>query len=255
MAINPTDSPNDYYNFKTPNYLVTSGKYQPVVHRLGSFPTVGVGNRKYNPGIPKVIVLHVPVADYFKQGTMDYTAENVALYLANPPENNPSSKYYRPGVKKVGYVHLTADRDSYVVCWPFDSVAWGCGNPNTYEASLEIEIGGMGTETPDYWRGADAALKFKQTAKGIIKGYQLAFGNDWKLYLPPFQIAELSNNGSVLKQGFTQHRDVPYYDYKKNVWAQPPKDNILAGQHADICEGFPFDSFFKVLAQEINAVS
>lgn len=256
MPVQPTDKATDYFNFQHPNYLAVSGKYQPVQHRLGTFPTVGVGTRKYAPAIPKVIVLHVPVADYWKQGMgTDNTAEMVALYLANPPENNPTSPYYKNGQKKVGYVHLTADRDSYVLCWPFDAVAWGCGNPNTYECSIEIEIAGKGTETVDYWKGPDAALKFSQTCKGLIKGYQLSFGADWKTYLPPFQKAVLANDGSVRTPGFTQHRDVPFYNYRNNTWAQPPKDNIAAGQHADICENFPYEAFFKVLAQEINLAS
>lgn len=252
----PSDTYKDYYNLTHPNKWAIPGAF---FHRLGQFQAMGIGARKNKP-YPSIVILHVPVADYYKGSGIDPTAERVADYLANPGEQRTAS------------VHVCSDRDSFVLCQPFDSVCWGCANPNTAQESIEIEIAGD-VKTESYWRSSDAILKYRQAAKAIKKGLQLSFGSDWKKYCPPLQKGALNFDGSLKTPGFLQHRDVPYWDEiiitenKKRIktgkarvlkspgWAQPPVDNIKAGQHSDINKDFPWDLFFKIAKEELSSKS
>lgn len=255
----PTDKASDYFNFSNPNYVVQSGLVAKFVHRLGTFDCVGIGQRKIP--VPNAIILHVPVYDdpYLANG--DDGAEVMAKYLANPPENNPSTNYYKDYLakykkppRKIASVHACADRDSFILCQPADSVAYSNGNLNTYATSWDIEIAGLGTETPTYWKSKDAELKLIQSAKAIIKSFQLSFGDEWESCIPPRQKAVFMPNGVVAVKGFSQHREVPYAVYLNGAfsrWAQYP-ENLKYGQHSDICEDFPFDYFFKILDREIE---
>ena len=257
----PTDKPSDYYNFQNPNILVKLGKQPKFIHRLGQFDAIGIGKRPYASGTPSVGVLHVPVYEdsYLING--DDGAEVTARYLANPPENDPSTKYYQEYVQKYGReprkvasVHATSDRDSFVLCLPADSICYGCGNQNTYKYSWEVEIAGTGNEDKEYWRSEDAQKKFVQTAKAVVKSFQLSFGDKWKETIPPLQKAVLAPNGEVVTPGWTQHREIPYAAYTKEgrfiKWAQYP-ENLNYGQHGDIHPEFPFDLFFAIVRAEI----
>lgn len=237
-----TDNISDYYNFTHPHNAVGPGVFK---HRLGNFQTPGGGQMQ---GAPTVGVLHVPVADFYNGGA-DQTAEIVAKYLSAPPENYEPHKH--GGFIRTGCTHATSDRDSFVLCLPMDSVAWGCGNPNTGARSWEIEIAGWGKDTAEYWRGPDARLKLIQAARAHIAAAKLVGGDEWKKWVIPAQKAVLNSYGVCLTPGWTQHREIPYWNGYK--WAQPPTDNLMAGQHYDICENFPYDVWFEVLNGEVNA--
>ncbi len=239
--MNATDKASDYYNFMHPHRITPPGSFR---HRLGDFQACGRGRRPRQP-FPMVGVLHVPVYDAGGPGA-DPTAEIVAQYLADPPENQQPAKYS----PRYASVHSCADRDSYVLGLPADSVCYGCGNFNTAADSWEVEIAGMATEPPEYWEGPDGTRKLGQAAKAHVQAAKLAFGDSWRLGIVPPQRAVLDETGAVKTPGWAQHRDVPYWDDRQ--WAQPPAANIAAGQHSDICEGFPWPHFFKILAVEIN---
>lgn len=235
------DSANDYYNFTHPHVLCAPDAYK---HRLGNFQTCGTGR---STG-PRLAVLHVPVYEAIVgPGKDDPTAEIVAKYLADPPENRlDAAKYGR----RYASVHATCDSDSYVLCLPADGKCWGCGNWITAEDSWEIEIGGMGTEPPDYWNGEIGKAKLTQAARAHIKSIWLVYGDDWINKIVPPQKARIDATGRFVSAGWLQHRDVPYWT--GSAWAQPPEDNIKAGQHADIHKDFPMETFFMVLAAEVN---
>lgn len=245
------DKPADYYNLVRPHYLARPDQF---VHRLGTFKTGGIGSRPYPGGMPRVGVLHVPVIEAspaVKRQGNDDTAEVCARYLADPAENYPGNKWHREGVTKRGNVHACSDRDSYVLCLPMDSQCWGCANHNTAQESYEIEIAGLGTEGSVYWSGSDARKKLVQTARAVIRGAKLAFDDRWEQAIPPARKAELHPNGAVRLSGWAQHRDVPIWSGRERRWVQPP-ENIRYGQHSDICEGFPWQSWFDVLIQEVS---
>lgn len=237
-----TDKLEDYFNFTHPHRISQPGAFQ---HRLGAFQTCGRGKRPRLP-YPSIGVLHVPVYDAGGPSGDDLTAEIVAAYLADPPENQNPEKYGR----RFASVHACADRDSFVLCLPADAVCWGCGNFNTAEDSWEVEIAGLSTEPPGYWATEDGTKKLVQAARAHVTAAKLAFGDSWRLGLVPPQLGQVDEAGRVVRSGWLQHRDIPYWTGTK--WAQPPADNIRAGQHSDICAGFPWMHFFGVLAAEIN---
>jgi len=242
---NPKDSVANYFNFNTRHH---GCELQGIVyrHRLGAFFTPGGGMRQTG-AIPAVGVLHVPVYDAGRSLGPDPSAEVVAKYLANPPENYDIPKH---GARN-GSTHASSDRDSFVLLLPYDGDCWGCGNFYTARSSWEIEIAGTGEEKAAYWKTDDARLKLVQAARAHIASCRLVFtGDDWKGALIPRQVAKLDNMGNVLEPGWTQHRDVPYFDKRKGVFVPYP-DNLLAGQHYDICEDFPFDFWFQILEEEI----
>lgn len=232
----------DYYNFTHPNRWAAKTAFK---HRLGKFQCLGTGSRRLGNGpIPSLGVLHVPVKDMrakdLAAGKEDDTAEWVAAYLANPPEKRSAS------------IHVCSDRDSFVICQPFDSEAWGAGNSFANAASVQFEIAGWGNEGDAYWSGDDAKLKLIQTAKALIKGSRLAFGDKWRDCIPPLRRAELNPNGSVKVPGWTQHREVPKYDVKAKVYRQKDKNNQVPGQHSDVAANFPYEHFFKIVEEEIR---
>lgn len=230
------DTKEHYFNFRHPHRWAKAGNFK---HRLGNFRCKGRGKRKGHP-MPDVGVLHVPGAEIVRRNGRDFTAERMAAYLADPPEKRSAS------------VHLFADRDSCIICLPFDSVAYGCGNKNTYERSIEIEIAGTMREYRNYWRGLDAEKKLRWAAKGVVYGSRLAFGVDWRRAIPSRNRAELAHNGGIVRPGWTQHREIPIWDKAKRKYAQPPVENLKAGQHADICANFPYDVWFEMLESEIR---
>lgn len=231
-----TDTAESYFNFTHPHSGCMPGFFR---HRLGSFQTAGGGQRK-TQAAPRLGILHVPVFERLV-GSNDYTAEWVAAYLANPEKG------------KYGNVHATADRDSYVLCLPIDSICWGCGNFNTAADSWEVEIAGMATEPGSYWSGPDGTRKLLQAAKAHIAAAKLAFGDEWRTGIVPPQRGQVDAEGQLVSAGWLQHRDIPYWDERRQRWAQPPRENIQAGQHSDICADFPMEHWFQILAQEINA--
>lgn len=248
----PHDKPSDYLNLTRPHFLALPGQFRHP--RLGAFKTGGIGSRPYAPGMPRVGILHVPVMEtsaQAKRAGRDDTAERCAKYLADPPENKPGNRWYKPGVQKKGNVHACTDRDSLWLCLPIDSQCWGCANPNTAKESYEIEIAGLGDEKPEYWSGADARKKFVWAARAIIDAAQLVFDDRWREAIPPARRAVLRVDGSVKAPGWAQHRDVPIFSWREKRWVQPP-ENIRYGQHADICEGFPWPAFFAVLNEELK---
>jgi hypothetical protein len=236
------DSANQYFNFMHPHRASTPGMF---AHRLGAFQACGGGQRKGQPE-PRIGILHVPVFDV-PTLSGDFTAERVAAYLADPPENQNPAKY---GLRFAS-VHACSDRDSYVLCLPADSICWGCGNFNTAAESWEIEIAGLGTEPGSYWSGPEGTAKLRQAARAHVKAAQLAFGEDWRRGIVPPQKGALDAIGKVTRPGWLQHRDVPFWS--GSSYAQPPEDNIRAGQHSDICADFPYERWFSILANEINA--
>jgi len=244
------DSAQDYYNFSHPHAGIAAGY---LSHRLGRFRAFAA--LRPRQAWPLVAIVHVPVYDI---GTPknDFTAERVADYLSSP-ENGT----------RFASVHASADRDSNVLCLPADVACRGCGNWNTAEDSWEIEIAGLSTEPGSYWAGPDGTAKLKQAARAHVKATKLAFGDQWRTCIVPPQMGTLDATGRVTRPGWLQHRDVPYWDeifdangratgisrvLPKPGWAQPPEQNILAGQHSDICADFPWEYFFKLLAEEIN---
>lgn len=235
------DSKQDYYNFTHPHSLCATDAFK---HRLGDFQTCGKGRATG----PRLGILHVPVYEQIVgPGKDDPTAEIVAGYLADPPENKlDAAKYGR----RYASVHATADTDSFVLCLPADSVCWGCGNFNTAEDSWEIEIGGMGTEPPEYWNGERGKAKLTQAARAHIKSCFLVYGDEWAQKIVPPQKGKVDASGKQVISGWLQHRDIPYWN--GSAWAQPPVENIKAGQHADIHADFPIETWFGILAAEIN---
>lgn len=236
------DSAQDYFNFSHPHRITRPGAFE---HRLGKFQTCGGGQRKPRRK-PRIGILHVPVFDV-PGNAGDFTAERVAAYLADPPENQDPKKY---GARYAS-VHATADRDSFVLCLPADSVCWGCGNFNTAAESWEVEIAGLGTEPGSYWSGPDGTAKLTQAARAHVRASHLAFGDDWRTCIVPPQKGAVGFDGNLITPGWLQHRDIPYWNGA--TWAQPPEDNIRAGQHSDICADFPYEHWFSILANEINA--
>lgn len=236
-----TDSPNDYYNFTHPHRITPAGAF---LHRLGAFQTCGKG-RRLRQDRPLLGILHVPVFEA-AGASGDFTAERVAAYLADPPENQNPQKYG----KRFASVHATADRDSYVLCLPADTVCYGCGNIITAEDTWEIEIAGLGTEPGSYWEGPDGTRKLEQAARAHVKAAQLVWGSEWATCICPPQKGAVDQTGRVTVPGWLQHRDIPFWDGRR--FAQPPVDNIRAGQHSDICADFPYEHWFAILADAIN---
>lgn len=233
----PKDSVTDYYNLNHPHRWAEPDAFQ---HRLGTFRARGRGTRTNHPPVPSLGVLHVPHADIVSGGR-DLTAERLAAYLADPGERRSAS------------VHAFTDRDSFVISQPFDSEAWGAGNSNTNAASIQFEVGGLLDQGDAYWRSDDAALKYVQTAKAVVRGAWLAFGEDWEWSVPPLDVAELSLDGSTKRPGWTQHRLVPKWDRSMGRYHQPDARNQVKGQHSDVTENFPWNMFFEILAEEMIA--
>lgn len=266
MAAN--DKATDYFNFQPghENILIHLGKEYPIQHRLGTFQAVGQGKRIYDPQYPKLLLIHVPVMDGKK------AALRVAQYLSNPLSNMPGSPYATKDAKGNqifidSSVHQSADTEEYYLCMPADTECYGCGNQNTRHTSYEIEIAGWGPyptniagstiQDASYWKNSsEAHAKLTQACRGYIKSLWLSFDDKWKYALVPLVKAELNLDGSMKSPGCLMHRDVPYWDYAGNTgWKQPPIDNIKGGQHGDICEDFPWDTFFQIYATEINRAS
>lgn len=251
------DSAADYYNFNHPHLACPPGFY---VHRLGAFQTPGGGQRKARAA--RLGILHVPIFDVGMAGGADATAERVAQYLSDPPENHGQQD---PNLMKYGCTHATADRDSFVLSLPLDGKCWGCGNLITAEESWEVEIAGFAsapagsweasipgiiTRPGDFWKNPEETKKLIQAAKAHIRAAKLVFGDEWRSGIVPPQKGAVDPIGRVITTGWLQHRDIPFWNGR--AWAQPPIDNIKAGQHSDICSDFPWDHWFSILAEEIN---
>lgn len=221
------DKPENYYNFTHPNRWITPASFN---HRLGKFQCAGIPSR-IKP--VKAIILHIPDWDRSENG-IDKSAEQMASYLADPPERNIAS------------IHIFADRDSFVLSMPSDTCVYGCANPNTAQESIEIEIAGTFKDhaNPEYWHTEDAKLKLINTAKAL---YQLKILCNFDF--PGLQVAKLNDFGNVIQPGFLQHRDVPIF--RAGVWRQP-LENIQFGQHADICAGFPYQILFDIITSEFE---
>ena len=232
------DSPQDYLNLRVPHRHAGKQDFQ---HRLGAFQARGRGVRgKGHPPAPSLGVLHVPHADIITRTGRDLTAERIARYLADPPERRNAS------------IHAFSDRDSYVICQPFDSEAWGAGNSHANAAAIQFEIGGRLGQGDAYWRGDDAVKKYIQTAKAVIKGSVLAFGDEWEWAIPPLEKAELNKDGSVRRPGWTQHREVPYFNRRTRKYNQVnPRTNQVKGQNPDVTPNFPWGIWFEILAKEM----
>lgn len=249
---NPIDKPQNYYNFVLQNKSI--GK--PKRYRLGEYRAAGEPVRKkglypknlqhFYPG-PLVGVLHVPVANIIDRKTgQDKTAELTAQYLAG----------------RGASVHVCSDRDNYILCMPFDSVAWHCANSNTHQFSIGIEMGGLGEGKDEfngikgdkYWSTDDAIVKYRQVAMGVIEGTRLLYGKKWKQYLIPLQKAELNSTGGLITPGWTQHREVPIWNKTTNSYNQNHSAglNQVKGQHTDVCANFPWDIFFMIFKEEIK---
>lgn len=228
IIIKSSDKAGDYYNLTHPHRHAGENNFK---HRLGRFKAMGKGVRQYSHNkIPSLGILHLPVYDVQFKG-VDYTAEHMAKYLADPVDERTAS------------IHAFSDRDSFIICQPFDSQASGAANSRANAASIQFEIAGTGRETDAYWSTADAIKKYKQTALAICMGSALSFGDGWKWTIPPLQEALLDSKGAVIRPGWTQHREVPYYGRKKD------KHNQVPGQHKDLAENFPYKVFFRVLRQ------
>lgn len=262
----PTDKASDYFCLRPEHesYLVAHPEVMrrygrnpiaPFEHRLGRFYAMGVGKRAYAPAYPRVVNLHVAVwAKPFIKGN-DPTAEEIAAYLANFPENIPGSPWWKepaPGTVpsfRIASAHAACDIDSRIQMLPGDGIAWTCGNPFTAAESWEIEMRGLGTENADYWRSEQGTSILYQSAMALIESMRLSFGEDWEKAIPPMQKAVFNENGSVKVPGFSQHREVPYAMYRSGRflgWAQYP-ENLKWGQHADVGADFPFDHYWDIL--------
>ena len=154
-------------------------------------------------------------------------------------------------------MHICSDTDSFVLCIPFDSVGYGAGNTKANDAAVQIEMGGMGNEPKAYWESTDAIKKYVQIGQALIKGAKLAYGLDpqvWTKGIPPLKKAVLQFNGAVKEPGWTQHREVPYWNSTKNAFNQVGSagKNQVLGQHADVHEDFPWATFFDIVKQEID---
>lgn len=246
----PIDKAQNYYNFVLQNKNIVAKKW-----RLGQYSTAGEPVRKKNlypkdsvhlyPA-PLVGVLHVPVANILDKNKKDITAELTAKYLAG----------------REASVHVCSDRDSYILCLPFDSVGWHCANSNTHQFSIGIEMGGLGEGKDSYngikgdayWSTDDAILKYRQVAKGVIEGTRLLYGEKWEQYLIPLQKAELNSSGGIVKAGWTQHREIPIWSKTLQAYNQNNSagKNQVRGQHTDVCADFPWELFFKVFEEEIS---
>lgn len=225
---NSLDSKSNYYNFVHPHRHARSDEFKC---RLGNFQTKG-GGQKTKP--LSVIVLHVPIYDDKDLSDGDQSAEKMARYLANPQENISAS------------VHIFSDRDSYILSLPADTIAYGCGNPHTYQQSLEIEISGDLSCDREYWLSDDGVKKLKVTAYAIWKSIEIAYGKDY--VMPPYQQAEFDDKGNVIKPGFCQHRDIPYWSMRESRYYSYPL-NLNIGQHADICPDFPYEKLWELIEE------
>lgn len=236
----PRDKIEDYFNFMHPHRWAPPGAF---VHRLGKFQARGRGKRgRGHKPRPSLGILHVPHADIVTRTGVDVTAERMAAYLANPSDRRNAS------------IHAFSDRDSYIICQPFDSEAWGAANSWANAAAIQFEIGGRLFAGDDYWNSSDAARKLEQTAKAIVRGSWLAFGLDWEWCIPRLEVASLNENGSVKHngEGWTQHREVPFYDRRRGVYNQPDENNQVKGQNPDVTRNFPWNTFFEILADEMR---
>ncbi len=233
-----TDKVEDYYNLTHPHRWAREGAFQHP--RLGKFRARGRGVRgKGHDPVPSLGILHVPHADIMRRGR-DLTAEAMARYLADPGERRSAS------------IHAFSDRDSYVITQPFDSEAWGAANGQANAAAIQFEIGGRLGQGDAYWKTNDAILKYIQTAKSVIKGSFLAFGDEWEWAIPPLEKAVLNYDGSVSVKGWTQHREVPYFNRQTGTFNQvDPKTNLVQGQNPDITPNFPWKLWFNILATEM----
>jgi hypothetical protein len=250
---NPIDRFQNYFNF-----VVQKPNMQPKQTRLGKFSFAGEPVRKksaypkelqYLYPAPLVGVLHVPVANIVDKKTgRDNTAELVARYLASSPVQ--------------ASVHLSTDRDSFILSAPFDTVTWHCANAQTHQFSIGIEMGGLGEGKDEYkgvkgdayWSTDDAIQKYRILARGVIEGLRLLYPKNWKEYMIPLQKAELKENGSFKKAGWTQHREVPIWSNKLNRFNQNHSagKNQVLGQHTDICADFPWELFFTIFKEEVD---
>ena len=229
------DSISDYYNLVHPHRWAQPEAFR---HRLGNFQARGRGSRGAgHPPEPSLGILHVPHADIVLQTGADVTAERMAAYLADPPNKRSAS------------VHAFSDRDSFVIAQPFDSIAWGAANARANAAAIQFEIGGVLHAGDEYWHSSDAVRKFEQTAKAVVRGSFLAFGKDWEWAIPPLEKAQLFADGSVQKSGWTQHREVPFYDRASRTYNQPDQNNQVAGQNPDVTPNFPWNLWLETLAQ------
>lgn len=247
----PIDKFQNYFNFVLPKPRASI-----IETRLGKFQVMGEPVRdkktyiksieKFYPA-PVVGVLHVPAGDIIRSGK-DVTAESCARYLATGGSS--------------ASVHLCSDRDSCILCLPFDMVGYHCANPRTHQFSIGIEIGGLGEGKDSYkgikgdlyWSTDDAILKYRQTAIGLIEGFRLLYPKYWKEYFIPFQKAETTSNGSYKTSGWTQHREIPIYNRARKIFNQVGSGgkNQVLGQHVDIAANFPWDLFFQIIQEEIN---
>ena len=84
-----------------------------------------------------------------------------------------------------------------------------------------------------------------------MQGSYLAFGDQWEWAVPPLEKAELSRDGSVRRKGWTQHREVPFFNNQTRTYNQPDESNLVQGQNPDITPNFPWDVWFEVLATEM----
>ena len=217
------DKPENYYNFTHPNRWIMPNSFR---HRLGSFQCAGIQIR-IKP--VKCIILHIP--DWTRVDNVDHTAEDMAKYLADPPEKNIAS------------VHIFSDSDSFVLAMPSDSIVYGCANQNTRLESIEIEMAGTFKQhaNPEFWR-SETGIKIMTNAVKAIKQLQILCHFD----MPTLQIAKLNNIGVVEVPGFCQHRDVPIWG--EGQWRQPP-ESFKYGQHQDICENFQYDILFDIFTK------
>lgn len=234
------DSIEDYYNLTHPHRWARENAFE---HRLGNFRARGRGIRSYgHDPVPSLGVLHVPHADILLRTGRDLTAERMAAYLADPAERRSAS------------IHAFSDRDSYLVTQPFDSEAWGAANGQANAAAIQFEIGGRLGQGDAYWRSDDAILKYRQTAKSVIKGSLLAFGDQWEWAIPPLEKAQLNRDGSVRVKGWTQHREVPYFNRQTRTFNQvDPAKNLVQGQNPDVTPNFPWNLWFEILAEAMVA--
>jgi len=249
----PQDKFQNYFNF-----VLQKPGIQPRQTRLGKFSFAGDPIRKKNAypkdlqhiyPAPLVGVLHVPVANIVDKKTgKDNTAESVARYLASNPVQ--------------ASVHLNTDRDSFILSMPFDMITWHCANVQTHQFSIGIEMGGLGEGKDEYkgvkgdayWSTDDAIIKYRWVAKGTIEGFRLLYPKYWKDYMIPLQKAEVTENGSYKKSGWTQHREIPIWSKRLNKFNQNHSAgrNQVLGQHTDVCADFPWELFFEIFAEEMN---
>ncbi len=231
------DSISDYYNLTHPHRWAGKTAFQ---HRLGDFQARGRGVRgKNHPPEPSLGILHVPHADILLRTGRDLTAERMAAYLADPAERRSAS------------IHAFSDRDSFLITQPFDSEAWGAANSHANASAIQFEIGGRLGQGDAYWRSEDAVKKYVQTAKSVVQGSYLAFGDEWEWAIPPLEKAQLNRDGSTRVKGWTQHREVPYFDRRTRTYNQPDENNMTKGQNPDVTPHFPWDIWFDILAKEM----